>query len=392
MYFSKISKIVMVVLFALGCKTIAIGQSTIDNSFGKGISLVAKDSSFSMNFGFRFQTLYEGTYNLDTDSYSEELMIRRSRLKFGGYAFNPNVVYKVELALSNRDTQSGAIDESGFTSNIVLDAVVKWTFAPGWQLWFGQTKLPGNRERVISSYKLQFVDRSMVNSRFNLDRDIGVQLHHKSTLGTAVIKQAVAISTGEGRNIIDENYKNGRQFTGRVELLPMGEFTSKGDYFGSDLKREPSPKLSIGITGDYNHKTTRSRGNLGGFVTDAVTGDYIGSNLTTIFIDAMFKYNGLSIASEYANRGSSIKDDFGYGNGFVAQTGYLFGNNVELSGRYTKINAGSALSSVSDAEEFTVGFSKYVVGHNLKVQSDASYQTIGTTDYLVFRLQFEMHL
>ena len=58
----------------------------------------------------------------------------------------------------------------------MLDAVVKYAFSKNQQIWFGQTKLPGNRERVISSMALQFVDRSNVNSKFNIDRDFGVQL------------------------------------------------------------------------------------------------------------------------------------------------------------------------------------------------------------------------
>lgn len=391
MFFSKISKVLLVGVFVMAFITSSIGQSKIDNSFGKGLYLAAKDSSFSMNFNFRFQTLYEGKYDLNAESYSEKLMIRRSRLKFGGFVYNPNVVYKVELAISNRDTQSGQIDESGNTPNIVLDAVIKWKFAPGWQLWFGQTKLPGNRERVISSQKLQFVDRSLVNSRFNLDRDIGLQLHHKSKFGTAIFKQAIAISTGEGRNITASNPSNGREITGRLEFLPMGDFTSKGDYFGSDLKRESSPKLSIGVTGDFNGQAVRSRGNLGGFVTDNA-GEYISTDLTTFIADAMFKYDGFSFMSEYINRSSDVAADFGEGNGIVAQAGYLFPGNFEFAGRYTKINQGSNLSSINDAEEFTLGFSKYVVEHSLKIQSDISHQTIGTNENIVFRVQFEMQL
>ena len=56
-----------------------------------------------------------------------------------------------------------------------MDAVLKNHINENWSLWFGQTKLPGNRERVYSSQELQFVDRSLVNARFNLDRDVGVQ-------------------------------------------------------------------------------------------------------------------------------------------------------------------------------------------------------------------------
>ncbi len=87
----------------------------------------------------------------------------------------------MELGLSNRDI-SGA---SEFTSNApryILDAVIKYNFSENFELWFGQTKLPGNIERVISSGNLQQVDRSLLNSRFNIDRDMGIQLRHISNL------------------------------------------------------------------------------------------------------------------------------------------------------------------------------------------------------------------
>ncbi len=394
-WFMKISRkefrlLIIVILLAFNSLQ-GSAQMHIDGTFGKGISFTPQDSSFLVKFGFRFQTLYVGRSFENSNSWEENLLIRRSRLKFDGFVFAPNVEYKVELGLSNRDTRSGQIPQSGNTANIILDAVLKWKFAPNWALWAGQTKLPGNRERVISSQKLQFADRSLVNSRFNLDRDIGLQLRHKSKLGSMVIKEAIAISTGEGRDITSINEFDGRQYTGRLELLPFGEFTSKGDYFGADLKREPTPKLSIGVTGDFNNKTVRSRGNLGSFLSDA-DGNPISSDLTTIFVDAIFKYKGWSIASEYVNRNTSSKvDGFGYGTGITASTGFLFSNNFEIAGRYTTISPISNSSSISETDEYMIGLSKYVKGHSLKVQSDLSYTNVETgNNFIMFRLQFEL--
>lgn len=364
-------------------------QNISEDTYGKGLTAEAKDGSFFVKAGFRFQTLYVGTTDLDTKEYSEQFLTRRARLKFDGFAYNPKLVYKIELALSNRDHASGQIDESRNTANIVLDAVAKWKFAPGWQLWAGQTKLPGNRERVISSQKLQFVDRSLVNSRFTLDRDLGLQLHHKSG-ENFVFKQAIAISTGEGRNITVNNPRSGRQFTGRLEFLPFGEFKSKGDYFGSDLKREPDPKLSVGITGDYNRNAVRSRGNLGGF-TDDGSGEYLFNDLSSLQLDMIFKYNGWSVASEYAAR-STRKENIGYGtgDGFVLQTGYLLASNWEFAMRYTDINPDTN-STIDEETEYTFGISRYVKEHNLKVQSDFSYQDrVGSSNRTVFRMQLEV--
>jgi hypothetical protein len=367
-------------------------QDLTSNSWGKGLNLAAKDSSFHLKFGFRFQTLYSGELNTVTNEYSDKMLIRRSRLKFDGFAYDPSVVYKVELAVSNRDHRSGHITESGNTSNIVLDAVIKWSFAKDWQLWFGQTKLPGNRERVISSQKLQFVDRSLVNSRFTLDRDKGIQLRHKNKFGGMEVRQVFAVSMGEGRNIIVDNPKAGYQLTGRLEFLPFGSFTGKGDYFGSDLEREETPKLSVGLSGDLNFSAVRSAGNLGSFNVDN-QGNYLSNDLGTLMADMMFKYNGLSVASEFATRSTAdTNNGFGTGSGFVLQAGYLLPSNWEFAGRYTTID-GALNSTISDISEYTFGISKYIIGHSLKVQSDISYQDIpqGDNTY-VFRIQTEVAL
>ncbi|WP_421763300.1 porin [Ekhidna sp.] len=367
-------------------------QDPVSTSWGKRLNLIAKDSTFALKFGFRFQTLYDGRYNLDTDTYEDALLVRRSRLKFDGWAIDPSIVYKVELAVSNRDHRSGHASEFGNTANIVLDAVAKWNFAKGWYVWYGQTKLPGNRERVISSQNLQFVDRSLVNSRFNLDRDVGIQLRHKNA--TNQFRQMLAISLGEGRNVISRNQKNGYEITGRLEFLPLGTFVGKGDYIGSDIQREETPKLSIGITGDINTNAIRSRGNLGGFNVDA-EGEYIASDIKSFIADMMFKYKGMSAMSEFVSRSVDRNNDsFGTGTGFVFQAGYLMPSNWEIAGRFTTIDADANQSVFADQKEYTLGVSRYISGHDLKFQTDISYQTFPgqTTEYLIFRFQTEFAL
>ncbi|MDH3709224.1 MAG: OprO/OprP family phosphate-selective porin [Cyclobacteriaceae bacterium] len=375
-------------------------QNVSYESFGKGLSVMAADSSFTLKLGVRFQTLYAGVLNFDSDNWSDQFLIRRARLKFDGFAFSPKLEYKIELGLSNRDTGGGQNVQSGFTSRIILDAVLKWKFHKDWALWVGQTKLPGNRERVISSQKLQFVDRSLVNSRFNIDRDIGIQLRHKDRVGSkGVLKEMAAISMGEGRDITTPNI-GGYDYTLRLEYLPFGEFASKGDYFSSDLKREPEPKLAIGVTYDFNDDAGKTRGQLGTFTIDS-TMTQITNDLTAVFVDAIFKYKGWSIQSEYAHKSagediivSSLEGDlkYGTGHGFVLQTGYLFPSNFELAGRYTKIKPDSeTYSSLGERMEYAIGLSRYIVEHNLKVQSDVSIiERPGGSDFFQFRLQFEL--
>ena len=158
--------------------------------FGKGIKFMAKDSSASMKMNVRMQALLD--VGIDDDASAKDpndpeatttvaspnFMIRRYRLKFAGFAYDPRLRYKMELGISNRDQGNGSnANYNSESSNIVLDAVIKYQFNKHWDFWFGQTKLPSNRERVVSSANLQFVDRSLVNSYFNIDRDRGMWLH-----------------------------------------------------------------------------------------------------------------------------------------------------------------------------------------------------------------------
>lgn len=362
--------------------------------FGKGVNFVAPDSSMSLKLGARFQTLFVAEKPLTENANIEkEMMIRRFRLKMDGFAFTPRLEYKIELALSNRDN-GAVIKEAASAANIVLDAVLKYGLTKNAELWFGQTKLPGNRERVISSQALQFVDRSLVNSFYTLDRDIGLQFHHKFNIGNVVLKDKYAISMGQGRNITAADTA-GFSYTGRLEILPFGEFTDKGDYFDADLERETTPKLSLAAGYSFNDNAVRKGGELGSFLNRS-------RDLKTFFADAMLKYRGWSLTSEYMNkqadRSPVLKDSSNYfqtGTGWNIQSGYLFKNNIEVAGRYTVVNPSAEIKGAAMADrvrEYTLGVSKYFVGHNLKIQSDISR----TRDYLNpdpslrYRLQVEL--
>lgn len=66
------------------------------------------------------------------------------------------------------------------------DAAVRYNCNEHLTFIFGQTKLPGNRQRVISSGEQQFAERSIVNAAFNFDRDFGVQFYYHRNLSKLV--------------------------------------------------------------------------------------------------------------------------------------------------------------------------------------------------------------
>ncbi|RUA14453.1 MAG: porin [Flavobacteriia bacterium] len=392
--------------FLFLCIHFSYSQYQAESTFGKGLfNIVGKDSSWTAKVGARMQILAVSSWGETQDrglgNPEQNFLIRRARLKFDGFVHTPKLRYKLELGLSNRDI-SGGSEFTGNTPRYILDAVVMWNFYENFELWFGQTKLPGNIERVISSADLQQVDRSLLNSKFNIDRDMGLQLRHHFKLGKkALVREKFAFSQGEGRNVTVGN-QGGHQYTSRLEFLPFGKFISKGDYKGADLSREQTPKLMVGVTYDINKDAVRTRSNMGTFMqTD--TGLYK-TDISTLFGDFMFKYRGFSLMGEYAHRdadepvainmdGTETGDIVQVGNALNLQTGYLFKTNWEVSARYTHLELDQEITGKNPEEQYTLGLSKYIVGHKLKVQTDLSYLDVDNgMDEVMFRLQLDVHL
>lgn len=392
--------------FLFLCIHFSYSQYQAQTTFGNGLlNIVGKDSSWTAKVGARMQILavssWEETQNDGFETPEQNFLVRRARLKFDGFVHTPKLRYKLELGLSNRDV-SGGSEYTGNTPRYILDAVVMWNFYQNFELWFGQTKLPGNIERVISSADLQLVDRSLLNSRFNIDRDMGFQLRHHFRLGKkALVREKFAFSQGEGRNVTKGNM-GGHQYTSRLEFLPFGTFISKGDYKGADLSREQTPKLMVGVTYDINKDAVRTRSNMGTFMqTD--TGLYQ-TDISTLFVDFMFKYRGLSLMGEYAHRaadepvainldGTETGDIVQVGNGLNLQAGYVFKTDWEVSARYTHVGLDRDITGKNPEDQYTLGLSKYIVGHKLKVQTDLSYLGVDNgTDEVMLRLQLDVHL
>ena len=120
-------------------------------------------------------------------------------------------------------------------------------------------------------------------------------------------------------------------------------------------------------------------------------------------MDAMFKYKGFSFMGEYSYRdaedpfaknsdGTLTGEIVQVGSGLNLQSGYLFAKDWEVSGRFTNISLDENITGKGTENQYTIGLSKYIVGHKLKVQTDISYLDIATaTNQLMYRLQVDVH-
>ena len=395
-----LSGLLMAGLLIIASTEHANAQTEVDEraviNFDKGLGFFDPDSVFGLNIRFRMQNraamnTISGS-NLTPDNF--EANVRRLRLRFDGFVGNTDFTYYLQLSFSRGDQDW---DNTGFPG-IVRDAMVFYNFSPNFYMGFGQGKLPGNRQRVTSSGSQQFADRSAVNAIFNIDRDFGVMAYYNSGNDGFVYRVKTAISSGEGRNVVLTG--PGLAYTGRIELLPLGEFKKDGDFLEGDLLRENTPKVSLGATLSFNHRATKSSGQRGVYLPEE-------QNILSSFIDLVAKFNGWAIVSEFATRNITdqqvflVDESLLYsftGWGINNQLSYVFPSNYEIAARHTYIEPGNTVKWFQNKQDiYTLGFTKYMPDHKNKLQLNFSYHdnpgfnyATGAKQYWNVMFQIEM--
>ncbi len=350
-------------------------------SYRQGLGMTSPDSTYQLNLRFRIQNRVTYTNN-EGSPEAIDAQIRRLRLRFDGYVGDPRFLYALQLSFAPGDV---GVASDGKNINIIRDAVVFYRPNNRWNFGFGQTKLPGNRQRINSSGALQFTDRSINNARFNIDRDFGLQVHQSNLFYNSFsISFKGAVSMGEGRNWTQNTDKN-LAYTGKIEVYPLGAFTRNGDMFEGDLMRERKPKLLI--SGAYHQ-------NNGSKKTQGQTGDELYSPKTTqsILLDGVFKYNGWAFMSAYMKRiaGNPLSFDptgtgamrYAFaGEGMDFQGSYIFKSNYELLGRYSFQQVHQDIHPYTPhTQQVSAGVTKYIWEHAFKLQAELTYEL---QDYLL---------
>ncbi|MFV0163671.1 OprO/OprP family phosphate-selective porin [Empedobacter falsenii] len=344
-------------------------------SYGDGLGITSPDSLYQVNIRFRMQNRVSYIDNQDEED-KIDAQIRRLRLRLDGYIGNPKFEYSLQLSFASGDV--GKVEE-GKNTNIIRDAMIFYNPNKHWSFGFGQTKLPGNRQRNNSSGALQLTDRSINNADFNIDRDFGFQVQHsKKSKEHFSYTLRGAVSTGEGRNWTKFD-DTGLAYTGKVELFPFGAFTNDGSSYEGDLFHEQTPKLMLSGAYNYNNNAHKTKGQQG----DELFGT---ANIQSLFFDAMFKYRGWSFMYAYLNRNSDQTvfynpqdaTDFNYiynGHGMDFQGSYTFPKHWEVIGRYStqKVND-KIFEFTPNTNQYSLGLTKYIWEHAFKLQAEVSYE------------------
>ena len=358
---------------------------------GSGFRLETRDGNWQTNLQWRAQLRYTNPFFGDPrqvddfeDSGTSNFEARRLRMKIGGHGFQPWLKYYFEVDLQpSRDPDSSAVSSSARVIDWRID-IAKWDWGG---IRVGQWKIDMNRERVDSSGRQQFVERSIVNRIFTIDRQVGIQLRGHAFKNTpADLRYYFGVFNGEGRGV--RNIDEDMMYSGRLQW----------NFFGRDLSwrqtdveytDKPTGSFAIGgmtTNGPCTRWSSSACGNLDGF-TPPVLANSDQFNIEQAVQEFAFKYRGFSIQQEFhrkfiRDRVVGSKNDL---TGGYLQTGYFFHNIIdavpaplELAVRYAFVEEPNEVDRTfeNEREEFTLGANWFFAGHNNKLTVDYSFLTV----------------
>ena len=357
----------------------------------KGFRLESQDGKWQTNLQWRAQLRYTNPTSGDPRQVSafeaeEESTFeaRRLRMKIGGHGYEEWLKYYFEVDLQpSRDVDDSSSSASARVIDWRIDiAKYKWA-----SLRVGQWKIDLNRERVDSSGRQQFVERSIVNRIFTIDRQVGVQLRGHLFEGTpADLRYWAGVFTGEGRGV--RNNDDSMMYMGRLQWNFLGRDLK---WRQTDVERteKPTGSLAFGAAtnkGSCTRWSSSGCGNLDGFTSPATAarGQF---EVDQMVQELAFKWQGFSFQQEY--HWKTVEDNLAGTEsdltGAYIQAGYFFHELFEIvprpletAFRYAFVEEPNRFDRTMDneREEYTFGLNWFFAGHNSKLTLDYSHLTL----------------
>ena len=386
----------------------AYGQNTQLETYklGEGLNFSHENGTKIRFTGYLQPYMDSKQYtDLDDNSTQNRFRLRRARFRLDGNLKNERFKYRFAFDLS------GTSEAGDVTSNYLLDAFVSYDVTSRIKATFGQrSTYTDNRELFMTSNTLQLVERSRVTSAFASIREFGLFVQGNFRTGRgSYLRPYFVLTNGDGGNVLGKDH-GGLKIGGRIDFLPFGLFTNKGQFRQADVMRETAPKLDIGTHFSHNNGMSSRRGRGSG---DIIYLNELGEeslpDYTKIGVDLLFKYNGFSTLAEYIKTAATVPDDITQrvrnngtysstfevnglqdvenyvkgrmmlGEAYNIQMGYLFKNGFSIDGRYTHLIADehSFLNNATFYNRpnyYSIGLSKYLSrNYGAKIQASWTY-------------------
>jgi phosphate-selective porin OprO/OprP len=347
-----------------------------------GLRLGSEDGAASAKVNLRSQLRFSSPFQSSPRKESHlnaeddlDFRFRRARFKMEGHVAAPWIKYKYEHDLVG-----------GNLLDLRVDVGPEWMMVR-----FGQWKADFSRERMDSSGKQQFVERSIVNRQFTIDREKGVEVLGRLGKGSSADSQYfVGVFTGQGRGIFRDRRVERDAADGHPMWLARYQWNALGGGVGlsqSDLQRIREPRLSLAVATAGNRSSYTRFSSGGGSQLDGfAAGDPGQYSLRQYLVEAAFRQRGFSYQQEF--HWKRVEDNINLQTtnmrGSYVNAGYFFNEiyskfprQLEFAGRYAFVDPQT--SGADDMiHEAGVVANWFFSGHSDKLSFDVSRYSLMT--------------
>lgn len=344
----------------------------------EGFTKTSRDGNYGIDVQIRFQFRY--AYPFDSDlrtpeqfDYEKEgtLRIRRGRLRINGHAYRPWL-------------------KGYFQYDLIGDFVRNLRFMVSkyrpFQFKVGLDKANFSRERVISSQRQQFADRSIVNREFTIDRQEGMEVFGRLFEGTSADSQYY-LGVFEGAGRAGSNDGGNPMWMARYSWNPLGVDVP---WYSSDIvfHEEPATSLSIATVTNRSRYTRFDTDIGGGQLDDFESGEPGQYRLNQFMGELAHMYRGLSVQGEYHWKevDDTINQEKTKLRGAYIQSGYFlhgFVNampkGIEFAARYAFVDPDTGQPD-DLRQEYTAAINWFFNGHDNKLTLDFTRLTLETDE------------
>ena len=320
----------------------------------------------TIEFGGLLHVQYEGgdTGDARFAGAGDRIYLRRARLNAQG-RFLEDFDYRVEFDLA------GSLSSTSSLRAQLTDGFVTWTRYPAAMIRFGQFKTPFGFEQLIPDPRLLFVERSLVNDRLTVGRQLGVQV------GGAVINQRVSYSLGAfNGNGANNNFNDNDKFlvAGRLTGLLFRRGSDESESFWSVAANAYSSDDADSVQPpEFGFDSTPA--------TVEADNLFVGRR-TALGVDSQFRAGAFDLMAEYLRVewspeaiGADIESD-----GFYLQGLWSFGaRRFQVMAKYDEFDPRNT-RPLDSTSTWTAGFNWYLRGHDLKWVTNLQRVDVGPLD------------
>lgn len=349
----------------------------------EGFGFATDDDQFSLAIQNRIQARYANPFDsdprliIDLDRHQNSLMVRRARTKLRGHAYHSWLEFYLQYDWADPILRDMSLTISKF----------RWA-----NLEIGRSKVLYNDERKTSSANQQFVNRSIVNDIFTVDRQQGMQLYG-NVFPDTVVDSTYYLGVFAGRGVGERNNDdNHLMYNLRYQWNALG---GEIPFSQSDIEYHQRPALNFAFAANTNRSSClafeTSQNSCrplpwAPYDTIGEPGQY---RINQMMGEVRFKWIGFSMLHEF--HAKEINDTLASADnpfrrttmlGGFAQAGYfphhdfpIVPRNLEIAGRYAVVDPRLAENNIRQYE--TSGVMTYFFsGHRNKVNLQLSQLTL----------------